>query len=169
MFSIVHVVAASENNVIGVNGDLPWHIPEDLQFFKDATVHKPIIMGRKTFESLPNKKGLPKRLNIVITRQDDYTAENAHVFKSLEEAIEFAKSQKDQYGEELCIIGGGEIFTQSLEITQKVYLTRVHTDIKNGDAFYPELPEHFEKIESVKKTQEDGLSYSFETFVNKKA
>ena len=71
--------------------------------------------------------------------------------------------------EELCIIGGGEIFTQSLEITQKVYLTRVHTEIKDGDAFYPELPEHFEKIESIKKTQEDGLSYSFETFVNKKA
>lgn len=169
MISIVHVVAASENNVIGINGDLPWHIPEDLQFFKDATIHKPIIMGRKTFESLPNKKGLPKRLNIVITRQDNYQAENAHVFKSLEEALDFAKSQKDQYGEELCIIGGGEIFKQSLEITQKVFLTRVHTDIKDGDAFYPELPDHFEKVESIKKTQEDGLSYSFETFVNKKA
>ena len=169
MFEIVHVVAASENNVIGVNGDLPWHIPEDLQFFKDKTIHKPIIMGRKTFESLPNKKGLPKRLNIVITTQNDYQAENAHVFNSLESALEFAKSKKDEFGEQLCIIGGGEIFKQSLNFTDKLYLTRVHMNIEDGDAFYPKIPDHFEKLESIKKTQDDGISFSFETFINKKA
>lgn len=168
MFKIVHVVATSENNVIGINGDLPWHIPEDLKFFKEATKNKPIIMGRKTFESLPNKKGLPLRLNLVITKQENYQANNAHVFNSLDKALDYAKSQKDKYGEELCIIGGGEIFKMSLEMTDVVYLTRVHKNIENGDAFYPVLPDHFEKIESIKKTQEDGISYSFETYKNNK-
>lgn len=168
MFKISHVVAVSENNVIGINGDLPWHIPEDLKFFKEVTVNKPIIMGRKTFESLPNKKGLPSRLNIVITKQKNYKAENAHVFNSLEKALSFAKSQKDNFGTELCVVGGSGVFKQSLEMTNVVFLTRVHTHIENGDAFYPELPSYFKKTESIKKMQEDGLSYSFETYINEK-
>src|SRR4051812_14280340 len=102
------IVAASENNVIGINNMLPWRIPTDLKYFKSTTLGKPIVMGRKTFESLG--KALPGRPNIVITRQTDFQPEGTYVVSSIEEGIEKAKTFE---GDELFITGGSQIFEQA--------------------------------------------------------
>ena len=133
------IVAASENNVIGKNNQLPWYLPGDLKYFKAITMAKPVIMGRKTFESIG--KPLPGRDNIVITRNPDYQAEGIKVVASLEAAIELAESIiLINGGEEVMIIGGAEIYRQALPNADRVYLTRVHRHVE-GDAFFPELAE----------------------------
>ena len=155
-----HIVAASENNVIGVDGGLPWDIPEDMKFFRDKTKGHAMIMGRKTFESLP--KALPKRLNVVITRQQDYSPEGAVVFSNLNEAIEFCQTKTDEWGEEVFIIGGGEIYRQSLDVVDRIYLTRIHKKIE-GDTKYPELPPNrFKEVERVDRNE--PVPFSFLTF-----
>lgn len=127
------IVAASENNVIGIHNHLPWHLPVDMKYFKDTTMGKPIVMGRKSFEDLG--RVLPGRPNIMITRQEGYTSEGLHVVPSLEAGIEKAKT----FGtEEIFITGGGEIFKMALSIVDRVYLTRVHTTIE-GDTYFPEF------------------------------
>ena len=129
------VVAASTNNAIGKNNQLLWHLPNDLKFFKNTTWGGVVIMGRKTFESV--NKPLPGRLNIVITSNKDWTAENVVTANSLEEALEKATAA---HYKEIFIIGGGEIYRQSMAIANRIYLTRVHTQI-DGDTFFPELKE----------------------------
>lgn len=124
------VVAASENNVIGKGNALPWKLPDDLRHFRELTKGKPIIMGRKTFESIG--RPLPDRLNIVITRQEGYEKEGIVRAESLDDAIEIAQESN---AEEACVIGGGEIYKQALEKADRVYLTRVHATI-DGDAFF---------------------------------
>ena len=131
------IAAASENNVIGRDGGLPWHLPDDLQFFKRKTTGHPIIMGRKTFESF-GAKPLPDRDNIIITRDRHYKAEGCTISPSLDEAILLA--QRSGSSEEIFIIGGGEIYTQAMAIADRIYLTRVHIDIE-GDVFFPEIDE----------------------------
>ena len=133
--TISFVVAASENNVIGKDNRLPWRLPNDLKFFKNTTWAMPVIMGRKTFESFG--KPLAGRTNIVITRRDDWQAEGVVKVKSLEEALQAAE-QTD--AKEAFIIGGGEIFRQSFPMADKIYITRVHTQL-DGDAFFPEIKE----------------------------
>jgi dihydrofolate reductase len=128
------VVAASDNHAIGKDNQLLWHLPKDMRFFKNTTWALPILMGRKTFESLGNKP-LPGRLNLVITRQAGVTYNGATVVSSLEEAISMAK-QNDY--KELMVIGGGEIYTMALPIADSIYLTRVHTTIE-GDTYFPVL------------------------------
>lgn len=160
-----HIVAAAENNVIGAGNDLPWDIPEDLNFFKEKTKGHCLIMGRKTFESVGHP--LPNRLNVVITRQKDYSHQSPNVVikPNLEEAIAFAKTQTDKYGEEIFIIGGGEIFKESLDMVDIVYLTRIH-EIFDGDAEYPVLdPNKFEMIES--RDREEPIPFTFQTFIRK--
>ncbi|MBO9632402.1 MAG: dihydrofolate reductase [Chitinophagaceae bacterium] len=130
---IAFAVAASENNVIGKDNQLLWSLPNDMKFFKNTTWGFPVIMGRKTFESLG--KPLAGRTNIVITRQKDYTANGIIVVPSLEEALKAAASTDAL---EAFVIGGGEIFKQALPVADKIVLTRVHTVI-DGDAFFPEL------------------------------
>lgn len=127
------VVAASTNNAIGKNNQLLWHLPNDLKFFKNTTWGGVVVMGRKTFESV--NKPLPGRLNIVITSNKDWTAESVVTANSLEEALEKAIAA---HYKEIFIIGGGEIYRQSLAIANRIYLTRVHTQI-DGDTFFPEL------------------------------
>jgi len=135
--SLALIVAASENNVIGKNNQLPWYLPGDLKYFKAITMAKPVIMGRKTFESIG--KPLPGRDNIVITRNADYQADGIKVVTSLEEAIELAESiTLINSGEEIMIIGGAQIYKQALAMADRVYLTRVHRHVE-GDAFFPEL------------------------------
>jgi dihydrofolate reductase len=124
------VVAASENNVIGKNNALPWKLPDDLRHFRELTKGKPIIMGRKTCESIG--RALPDRLNIVITRQDDFEYEGVVRASSLDDAIKIAQESN---AEEACVIGGGEIYKQALEKADRIYLTRVHATI-DGDAFF---------------------------------
>lgn len=128
------VVAASENNVIGKDNRLLWHLPNDMKFFKNTTWGMPVIMGRKTFESLG--KPLTGRTNIVMTRDKDWAAKGTTVSSNMEEAI---KAAAETDAKEVFVIGGGEIYKQVLPQANRVYLTRVHTKLE-GDAFFPELP-----------------------------
>jgi dihydrofolate reductase len=125
------VVAAARNNVIGKGNALPWDLPNDLKHFREVTSGHAVIMGRKTFESIG--RPLPKRRNIVITRQADYAPAGVEVVGSLEAAIAAVPA-----GEEAFVIGGGEIFKQALPMADRVYLTRVEADVE-GDAFFPAL------------------------------
>jgi dihydrofolate reductase len=127
------IVAASANNVIGVQGDLPWRLSDDLKRFKTVTMGKPIVMGRKTWESIG--RALPGRRNIVITRQQGLVAEDCDVVQSTDEAIAVAGDVG-----EILVIGGSEIYELFLPVAKRLYLTRVHADI-NGDAFFPAVDE----------------------------
>lgn len=136
-----HIAAIAKNNVIGSQGDLPWDLPEDMKYFREKTKGHIIVMGRKTFESFP--KPLKNRLHIVITRQEDYQVpEGVHVFKTIDEAIQFAESQIGQWPEEVFIIGGGEIYRQTLAQSDRLYLTLLEKDF-DGDAKYPEFNDQF--------------------------
>ena len=126
------MVAKASNNVIGRNNKLPWYLPNDLKYFKQVTFGKPVIMGRKTWESL--KGPLPGRTNIVITRQPDYRAEGAKVVATVEDAITMAFIEGQ---EEAVIMGGAEIYALALPQTERLYLTEVHADVE-GDTFFPE-------------------------------
>lgn len=129
------IAAASENNVVGKDGDLPWHLPAEMKYYRDTTLGKPIIMGRKTHEGIG--RALPKRHNIVVTRQEGYeAAEGCDVVATVEEGIELAK--KDGI-EEAFIIGGGEIYKLAMPYIDKLYITRVHTVVENGTAFLPDI------------------------------
>jgi len=128
------IVAASINNAIGKNNQLLWHLPNDMKFFKNTTWAMPVIMGRKTFESLAGKP-LNGRLNIVITKQEALSIEGVTVVNSIKSAIEIAKLHDYK---EVFIIGGGEIYKAALSIANKIYLTRVEAII-DADTFFPEL------------------------------
>lgn len=131
------IVAASENGVIGRNNALPWHLPGDLQYFKRVTMGKPILMGRKTFESIG--RPLPGRTNVVITRNPDFSAEGIRVVESLAAALRLAEDIALVDGvEELVVIGGAEIYREALPLAQRLYLTEVHASIE-GDAWLPEI------------------------------
>ena len=132
--NITLVVAASENNAIGLNNQLLWHLPKDMRFFKNTTWGMPILMGRKTFESMGSKP-LNGRLNIIITRNKNWVNEDVTVVHTMEEAT--ALATKFSYNE-LLVIGGGEIYEMTLPLAQKIWLTRVHTTIE-GDVYFPEL------------------------------
>ena len=122
-----------KNRVIGNKGKLPWNMPADLKYFRDKTKGKPIIMGRKTFESM-GKKPLPNRANIIITRDQNYKADGAIVVHSPEEAI----TEAEKYGtEEAMVIGGSQIYKEFLPIANRIYLTIIEGEFK-GDAFFPE-------------------------------
>jgi dihydrofolate reductase len=125
------VVAAARNNVIGKGNALPWSLPNDLKHFREVTSGHTVVMGRKTFESIG--RPLPNRRNIVITRQEGYKPEGVEVVGSLAAAI-----ASMSVGEDLFVIGGGEIFNQVLPIADRVYLTRIEADVE-GDAFFPRL------------------------------
>jgi len=127
------VVAAAENNVIGLNNKLPWHLPNDLKYFKNTTWAMPVIMGRKTYES--TGRPLAGRTNIVMTRQQDWRAEGVIVVSDMNQALQAAA---DTDAREAFIIGGGEIFKQYISTVDKIYITRIHAVIE-GDAFFPEI------------------------------
>jgi dihydrofolate reductase len=132
-FVLSLLVAADENNVIGKNNELPWHLPNDLKYFKNQTWGMPILMGRKTFDSIG--KPLPGRKSIVITRNRDWKYPGVEVVHSAPEAIEKAKA----YGaKEIFVIGGAEIFASSYNMAQRIYLTRVHHQF-DGDVYFPEV------------------------------
>lgn len=129
------IVAQAQNRVIGRDNKLPWYLPGDLKYFKQATMGKPIIMGRKTYESIG--KPLPGRLNIVISRDPTFSADGAKVVSSLSGAIELAESQAMIDGvDEAMIIGGAQIYALALPEVDRLYVTQVHADIE-GDAYFP--------------------------------
>lgn len=131
---ITLIAAAAEDNALGKDGDLIWHLPDDFKRFKKLTTGHPIIMGRKTFESLPNL--LPNRTHIVITRKKDYHPEGVQIVHSFDEAISY--TQEDQ---EVYVIGGGEIYKIALKIADKIELTRVHATFEDADTFFPDIDE----------------------------
>lgn len=158
------IVAVAENNAIGKNNQLLWHLPGDLKFFKNTTWAMPVAMGRKTFQSLGGKP-LKGRLNIVITRDASFQAEGVVAVPSIEASIELAKKE---YYNELLIAGGGEIYQQSLHCANKIYLTRVHTII-DGDTFFPELNNEWE-LETdrlVQKDEKNKYDFNIQTWVRK--
>ncbi|WP_140936567.1 dihydrofolate reductase [Sphingobacterium lumbrici] len=153
------IVAAAENNAIGKGNKMPWHLPNDFKYFKKNTLDHSIVMGRKTFESIG--KALPERRNIVITRDLHYKAEDIDVANSLEEVLTYCRDER-----EIFIIGGAEIYRQTLPLAQKVLLTRVHTTV-DGDAFFPELVPAAWKLVSSEAHQKDekhAFDYSFEVY-----
>lgn len=131
------IVAQSQNRVIGINNKLPWYLPEDLKYFKQITQGKPIIMGRKTYESIG--RPLPGRTNIVITRDSEYQMPGVKVVHSLDQALALAEQQALVDGsEEALVIGGSEIYALTLPQADRLYLTQVHAQVE-GDAFFPAL------------------------------
>ena len=144
---------ASDNRALGLNGRLIYHIPEDLKRFKELTSGHPIIMGRKTFESIGMP--LPNRRNIVITRDEEYFAEGVVIVHSLEEALGLIQNE-----DEVFIIGGGEIYKQAIGMADKLYLTVVEGN-PQADTFFPDYSD-FKKITFEEKHEtEDGLKYKF--------
>lgn len=151
------IAATGRDRAIGRGGDLAFHIREDMRRFKALTTGHTVVMGRKTFESLP-KGALPDRRNIVITRQADYSTPGIECAGSLEEALRMAD------GEEVFIIGGGEIYREAIDVADRMELTLIDADSPDADTFFPEYSAtEWEKLsESEKKTDEkSGVSYSF--------
>lgn len=150
------LVAHDINRVIGKDNELPWHIPEDLRYFKQKTVGKGIIMGRKTYESIG--RPLPKRKNIIVTRQPDFEAPGATVTHSLDEAIRLAEA----VDEEVMIIGGAEIFKETLAKADRLYVTRIDQAF-DGDTIFPVYNDSEWQLvsDSGKHESEEGIPYAF--------
>ena len=153
------IVAVSENNVIGKDNKLPWKLSSDLKRFKYYTKGKAVIMGRKTFDSIG--KPLPDRINIILSKQKDYKPEKTVVFSDLSAAFNFAA---DNGLEEVFVIGGSNIYEQTLDLADRIYLTKVHTEIEGGDSTFPEIDMTEWDIvdeESVKKDEVNQYDSTF--------
>lgn len=157
------IVAVSDNNAIGVNNQLPWHLPEDLKFFKRTTLGKPVIMGRKTYESLG--KPLPGRLNIVLSQSGNVTLpDEVLLYDSLTEATERVEEEPV---EEAFVIGGGKIFELAIPYVDRMYITRVHTIIEGADAFFPDIDHTHWKMtweEKHTKDEKHKFDYTFQHY-----
>lgn len=151
MISII--VATSKNRVIGNNNSLIWKLPADLKRFKQITTGNTIVMGRKTYESIG--KPLPNRRNIIITRDTNYLADNCEIVNSIEEALMLCNN-------DCFIIGGGEIYKQSIDIADKIYLTLVQEDFE-GDTYFPEIGKEWTKVirEDFEPDEKNAHKYSF--------
>ena len=161
---ITLIAAASENNVIGRNQDLPWELPDDLRRFRKRTRGCPVIMGRKNYESIAARIGgpLPKRRNIVVTHQSDLSYEGCDMAASVDEAIAIAKEDD---AEEIFVIGGGQIYAAALSLADRIDLTRVHADIE-GDVFFPEIDfDEWVELAREKHLEDEEHAYAFTHFV----
>ncbi|MFT4020796.1 MAG: dihydrofolate reductase [Acinetobacter sp.] len=161
---VVHVVAMDQQQCIGKNNDLPWHIPADLKHFKEITQGGVVVMGRKTLESMG--RTLPKRVNWVITRDTDWSFEGTKVANSIEDALHHALNDvaNSEKPNSIFIIGGGEIFKQTLSIADRLELTHVHLNVQ-GDTYYPAIPATFHKVKSSMHTDEtSGIQFEFATY-----
>lgn len=160
------IAAISTNRVIGKNNDLPWHLPDDMKYFMQTTKGHYVIMGRKNYQSIPEKfRPLPNRTNIVITRQKNFTAENCLITHSLEGAIVFAKKANQ---DELFIIGGAEVYAQGFSLANRLYLTEIDGVIE-GDTYFPD----FDKNEWVEKSRvhhpaDERHAYAFDFVIYEK-
>jgi dihydrofolate reductase len=159
---IILIAAIAQNNALGLNNKMIWHLPNDFKRFKSLTTGNHIVMGRKTFESLP--KMLPNRTHVVISRQESFKPEGCIMAKNIEDAIAKCPIESDIY-----IIGGGEIYKQTLSIAHKLELTRVHHDFE-ADVFFPEIDSNdWELItnENFEADEKHQYGYSFETYSKK--
>ena len=154
------IVAMAQNRVIGLNNQMPWHLPADLAWFKKNTLNKPVIMGRKTFESIG--RPLPNRHNIVISRQIesiDNKISNVSWVKSIDEAISLAQKQQP---DEVFIIGGGNIYKQVLPLIDRLYLTHIDAELQ-GDTYFPDyLPEQWQVIYQQDHQADEKNSYPYQ-------
>jgi dihydrofolate reductase len=158
---IISLIAAiTENRVIGKNNDLPWHLPDDMKFFMETTKGHHVIMGRKNYDSLPAKfKPLPNRHNIVITRQKNLDAPGCDVVNSLEAALEIAKKNGEA---EVFIIGGAEIFAQSIHFADRLYITEIKT-VMEGDTYFPSInQDKWKEISRTPHASDARHAYAFD-------
>ena len=163
MIEVVFVLAMADNGVIGAGGTIPWRIPEDMKRFKALTMGKPIVMGRKTWESFP-KRPLPGRTNIVITRDTAWSAPGAVAVHSPDDAIARATAEN---ADEIAIVGGAEIYKQALPIATRIELTKVHVDA-TGDAHMPPFdPSVWRETAREEHATAEGLRYSYVTLVKR--
>jgi len=156
---IILIAAAAQNNALGKDNQMLWHLPADFRRFKALTSGHHIIMGRKTFESLPGM--LPSRTHIIVTRQSDFSVPGCIIANSLEDAIELAPADEDVF-----VIGGAQIYRQALPIADRVELTRVHTTL-DADAYFPELDPAQWKLVSTEEHPTDerhAYAFTFETY-----
>ncbi len=162
------IVAASENNVIGIKNDLPWILPDDMKYFKKKTLGHSIIMGRKNYLSIPKKfRPLPNRENIILTTNKNFIAPECKIYYSLEEALDYIKSTQKK---EVFIIGGGKVYKYALErnLIDTIFLTRVHANIQ-GDTFFPKLDlKKWKIISKEKKKKDENHKYDYTFFILQK-
>lgn len=159
------IVAASENNVIGVKNDLPWHLPDDMNFFKSKTKNSVVIMGKNNYLSIPEKfRPLKNRINIILTKNSSFSAQGCIISSSIEHALKIAQ----QHNKNIFIIGGGIVYKEALEkqLIDVIYLTRIHAHIK-GDTFFPTINmNNWKEINSVfhKKDKKHKFNFTFFKF-----
>ncbi len=160
------IVAATDNNVIGIQNDLPWHLPTDMKYFKKVTDGCKIIMGRKCWESIPEKfRPLPNRKNFVVTRQDNYKAKGAIILNDIDLALSTAHMDPS---EEIFVIGGAEIYKEAFNYATKLYLTRIEGTI-DGDVFLQGFDENeWVLISSSESVEENNYKFRFEVYEKKK-
>ncbi|MGG1399395.1 dihydrofolate reductase [Bacillus salipaludis] len=160
---ISFLVAMDDHRVIGKDNQLPWHLPEDLKYFKRVTMGHPIAMGRKTHESIG--RVLPGRQNIVITRQKNYQAEGCTMFYTVEDFVDFCRKQED----EIFIIGGAEIFKETFQYADRLYITEIHSEFE-GDTYFPEFNHSEWKLLSSEKgikDEKNPYDYEFKVYDRK--
>ncbi len=161
---ITLVVAAASNGVIGRDGIMPWHLPADLARFKRITLGKPVLMGRRTHESIG--RPLPGRLNLVLSGDPGYRAEGCRIVRSLEEALDVAAEDR---APELAIIGGGGVYAEAMPVADRIFLTRVHA-APEGDTFFPEVnPQEWEEVSREERAADERNPFdmSFLEFVRR--
>jgi dihydrofolate reductase len=165
---IISLIAAlTENRVIGKNNDLPWHLPDDMKYFMQTTKGHHVIMGRKNYESIPEKfRPLPNRTNIVVTRQKNFTAPGCTVVNSIEQGLEIAKNNQER---EVFIIGGAEIYRQGFSNTDKMYLTEIKIALE-GDTYFPEFDKtQWKESSRVHHPADERHAYAFDFVVYTKS
>jgi dihydrofolate reductase len=160
------IAAVAQNRAIGKDQQLLWHLPEDMRYFRETTRGKTVIMGRKTWESLPAAfRPLPGRRNIVVTRNPDYVAAGATLVRSLPEALSAASMAN--HGNEIFVIGGAELYRQALPLAQRLYLTEI-TDSCAGDVFFPEVSaQEWQEISRNPQRSASGLEFAFVVYLHR--
>lgn len=156
---VVLVLAVADNGVIGASGHIPWRISDDMKRFKALTMGKPIIMGRKTWDSFP-KKPLPGRTNIVVTRDRLWKADGAVVVHSFDEALTTARSENPS---DICIVGGAEIYRTALPVATRIELTEVHSEVSGDTHLEPLDRKAWRETAREDRNAPDGLNYSYVT------
>lgn len=158
--TIALIAAHDPNLIIGVNGTLPWHYSEDLRFFKKTTMGSPVLMGRGVFEEL-NEKPLPGRKNVVLSRTRDYPGKAVDVCRSLERALELLNKTEDR----IFVIGGGEIYRETLGLADELYITEIHKEYQ-GDTYFPEYRDQISYV-WAEEWREDHSEFSFIRYIRK--
>lgn len=167
-YTLSLIAAVDENGAIGKNGALPWHLPKELAYFKEKTLGKPVILGRKTFESFGGRP-LKGRPHIVVTRDRSYHAENVQIAHSFKEAFALAKELLPELNQtEIMVIGGGEIYKEALADCNRIYLTEVKITVDGADTFFPTFSKETFQETSRTPSSENGVDYDFVVYEKEK-